>query len=200
MTHTPHLQPFAQQTSQILQMPPHATAEDPTDDALGAAVLRGDEDAFRTLYRRHTPRLRRLVARLVGDVNAESDDAVQEAWMRAVRGLGEFRKDASFSTWISAIAIRVCHETFRRQKRWSFVGGELPDTLATRPGMVHERLDLEAAMARLPEGYRAVLVLHDVEGLTHGDIAERLGIAEGTSKSTLSRARAAVRLHLGSPD
>ncbi len=175
-------------------------ADDETDDALGAAVLRGDEAAFRSLYRRHTPRLRRLVARLVGDVNAESDDAVQEAWMRAVRGLGEFRKNASFSTWIAAIAIRVCHETFRRQKRWSFVGGELPETLASPPVMEHERLDLEAAMAHLSEGYRAVLVLHDVEGMTHGDIAERLGIAEGTSKSTLSRARAAVRQYLGSPD
>ena len=185
-------------------MPPHPSSEpaldDQSDDALGAAVLRGDEAAFRSLYRRHTPRLRRLVARLVGDVNAESDDAVQEAWMRAVRGLGEFRKDAAFATWIAAIAIRVCHETFRRQKRWSFVGGELPETLASPPVMEHERLDLEAAMGRLSEGYRAVLVLHDVEGMTHGDIAERLGIAEGTSKSTLSRARAAVRQYLGSPD
>src|SRR3990172_6205055 len=159
-----------------------------TDEALGAAVLRGDEAAFRALYRRHTPRLRRLGGR------------VQEAWMRAVRALGEFRHDAAFATWIGAIGIRVCHETFRRRKRWSFLGGEIPHALAARPVQEHERLDLESAIARLPEGYRTVLVLHDVEGLTHGDIARQLGIAEGTSKSTLSRARAAVRRHLGSPD
>ena len=171
-----------------------------TDEALGAAVLRGDEAAFRALYRRHTPRLRRLVARLLGGVNADADDAVQEAWMRAVRALGEFRHDASFATWIGAIGIRVCHETFRRRKRWSFLGGEIPHALAARPVQEHERLDLESAIARLPEGYRTVLVLHDVEGFTHGDIARQLGIAEGTSKSTLSRARAAVRRHLGSPD
>src|SRR3990172_11497875 len=81
-----------------------------TDEALGAAVLRGDEAAFRALYRRHTPRLRRLVARLLGGGNADADDAVQEAWMRAVRALGEFRHDASFATWIGAIGIRVRSE------------------------------------------------------------------------------------------
>jgi RNA polymerase sigma-70 factor (ECF subfamily) len=185
-------------------MPPQPTTihslDEESDGTLGAAVLRGDESAFRALYRRHTPRLRRLIARLVGGVNADADDAVQEAWMRAVRGLGQFRRESSFSTWIGSIAIRVCHETFRRQKRWSFEGGELPDTLASAPVHVHDRLDLESAMARLPEGYRAVLVLHDVEGFTHGEIAAQLGIAEGTSKSALSRARRAVRRHLGSHD
>jgi len=180
--------------------PDGGTREDVTDDELGAAVLRGEEEAFRVLYRRHTPRLRRMVARLVGGVNAEAEDAVQEAWIRAVRGLGQFRKEASFQTWISAIAIRVCHEMFRRQKRWEFVGSELPDTAAAPRVMEHERIDLEAAMARLSEGYRAVLVLHDVEGFTHEEIGRQLGIAEGTSKSALSRARAAVRAYLGSPD
>ncbi len=170
--------------------------DEESDQALGAAVLRGDETAFRVLYRRHTPRLRRLVARLMGGVNAEADDAVQEAWVRAARALGRFRGDSSFATWIGSIAIRVCHEMFRRQKRWSFVGAELPESAAAAAMPVHERLDLEAAIARLPEGYRAVLVLHDVEGFTHGEIAEQLGIAEGTSKSTLSRARGVMRKYL----
>jgi RNA polymerase sigma-70 factor (ECF subfamily) len=177
-------------------MPADRETDERTDEALGVAVAGGDEAAFRALYRRHTPRLRRLVARLMGGVNAEADDAVQEAWVRAVRGLERFRKDASFATWIGSIAIHVCHELFRRQKRWSFVGAELPESAAAAPVSVHERLDLETAIARLPEGYRAVLVLHDVEGFTHGEIAEQLGIAEGTSKSTLSRARAAMRRHL----
>lgn len=182
-------------------MPTQSTAlpslDEESDQALGAAVLRGEEAAFRTLYRRHTPRLRRLVARLMGGVNADADDAVQEAWVRAVRGLSRFRHDATFATWIGSIAIRVCHELFRRQKRWSFVGSELPESVASAPTSLHERLDLESAIARLPESYRTVLVLHDVEGFTHAEIAEELGIAEGTSKSTLSRARAVMRRYLG---
>ncbi|MFI5311332.1 MAG: RNA polymerase sigma factor [Gemmatimonadales bacterium] len=148
------------------------------------------------LYRRHTPRLRRLIARLVGDANADADDVVQEAWVRAVKGLGRFRWDSSFSTWIGSIGIRVCHELFRKQKRWSFVGGEVPESAAAVPESVHERLDLEAAIARLSEGYRSVLVLHDVEGFTHAEIGEQLGIAEGTSKSALFRARAVVKNYL----
>ena len=178
---------------------PLRSLEHESDETLGAAVLRGDEAAFRELYRRHTPRVRMLVARLVDGVNADSDDVVQEAWIRAVRGLREFRWDAAFGTWLGAIGVRVCHEMFRRQKRWGFIGSELPEHATVAPVHEHERIDLEAAIARLPDAYRAVLVLHDIEGMTHVEIGKRLEIPEGTSKSALSRARGMMRKYLGGP-
>jgi len=176
-----------------------------TDRELADAIERyGDESAFRELYRRHTPRLLALVARLLGPSDEDAEDAVQEAWIRACEGLKRFRWEAAFSTWISGIGINVARDMLRRRSRSRMTAlDDDRDDCDDRPARPHDadaRIDLESAIRTLPDGYRMVLVLHDVEGLTHGDIARRLGIAEGTSKSQLFNARRLLRSYLGTPE
>lgn len=176
--------------------PPGWPASDEPDNVLLPAIAAGDEAAFRTLYRRHTPRLRWLVLRLLGGHEADADDAVQEGWVRAVAGLPGFRGEAVFRSWLSAIAIRVAWETIRKRRPWVAMDEEAE--LTTHAFDLEERVDLEQALGRLPDPQRMVVVLHDVEGFTHDEIATQLGIAEGTSKSHLHRARRALRLMLES--
>ena len=166
------------------------------DAALLLAVLHGDETAFRALYRRHTPRLRGLVLRMLGGNQADADDVVQESWLRAVRSVPEFRGESALGTWINGIGVRVAWEVIRRRRPTAAVSPE--HEAADDPPDTAERIDLEQALRRLPDAYRAVVVLHDVEGFGHEAIAESLGIAIGTSRSHLSRARKALRTMLRS--
>lgn len=164
------------------------------DRTLVEAVVRdGDEVAFRELYRRHTPRLNPLVLRMVGGAQMDAEDVVQEAWIRATAGMRRFRGDSSFGTWLTAIGLNAARDHLRRRGRW----GPMEDVAETEipvPAAPHgQRLDLERAIALLPPGCRTVLVLHDVEGFTHEEIAKQLGIAVGTSKSQLFAARRAAR-------
>lgn len=154
-----------------------------------------NESAFRRLYREHTPALFQFVFRLVGRNQADAEDIVQETWVRAVAGLQEFRRDSSFRTWLSGIAMNLCRELFRhRLKNHGATESIEHPVVRDRSG---EGLDLELAIASLPDGYRAVLVLHDVEGYRHEEIGALLEIDVGTSKSQLSRARMAIRQKLG---
>lgn len=156
-----------------------------------AICVRGDEAAFRSLYRRHTPALYAFACRLMGGESPEVEDVLQDAWLRASRALGDFAWRSSLRTWLSSIVLNCCRERWRER---SEVLEEAPESaVTTDPGL---RMDIEQALAALSPGYRAVLVLHDVEGYTHEEIAERLGIRPGTSKSQLFRARRAVRAHL----
>ena len=158
------------------------------DDQLLARVNARDEDAFRVLYRRHTPAMYAAAFRLVARRATDADDAVQEAWLRAVRALSGFRGDSTLRTWLVGIAIRCALETSRRRPHEVLTEADLPVARAAAPP-----LDLEAAIAALPDGYRQVVVLHDVHGYTHAEIATLLSIDAGTSKSQLSRGRAAIR-------
>jgi RNA polymerase sigma-70 factor (ECF subfamily) len=169
-------------------------AVDPLDGDRGplqAFLKRRDEASFLALYRRHTPYLYRLALRLLGGRRAEAEDAVQDTWLRATGRLAEFRGEASLRTWLAGFTINCCRERRRTPERAPAASAPDADP-APRPPVEH-RLDLERAIAALPDGYREVLVLHDLEGYTHEEIAERLGIASGTSKSQLSRARADLR-------
>ncbi len=164
------------------------------DDATLAArfVADRDETAFRALYQRHSPFLYRFLLRWNGGRTAAAEEGVQETWIRAVRGLPEFEGRSSLKTWLAGIAIRWSREEARRSGR----DGPWPreaDAAAAPAGSEDERLDLERAVAELPPGYREALILHDVEGYTHAEAAELLGVDEGTSKSQLSRARRALR-------
>lgn len=170
------------------------------DRELAVQVMEGDEDAFRTLYRRHTPRLWPMLGRMLGGeaFRADAEDVVQEAWIRAVQSLPSFRWQAAFSTWLTGIALNCAREALRKRARGPALsaeatlerldGGHRPDP--------ERRMDLEEAISALPDGYRAVLVLHDIEGFTHAEISERLEIAVGTSKSQLHNARRVVRGYL----
>ena len=169
------------------------------DRVLADQVLAGDELAFRELYRRHAPRLYQLVLRFVGGIDADAEDIVQDTWLKATERLGGFRWEASFGSWLSAIGLNVARETLRRRGRRQEVDWPEVNEPATKAPPLDrlEPVDLERAIARLPDGYRTVLVLHDVEGYRHEDIAQHLGVSVGTSKSQLFHARRAIRTALG---
>ena len=162
---------------------------DPSDrDLAEGAAFGGDEAAFRQLYRRHTPRLYRFALGLTGGRVADAEDVIQEMWLRALRAMPRFRWDAQLSTWLRSIALNVWRTNRRRKDaQWleleeHLVGGE-------EPPAPEALVDLERALPLLPAGCRAVVLLHDGEGLTHAEIGEMLGISPGTSKSQLFKGR-----------
>jgi len=163
-------------------------------DLVRRFLAAGDEQAFRLLYRRHTPALYGLSLRLAGGDRERAQDAVQETWVRACRGLARFAWRSGLRTWLSGIAVHVAREEQRAADR----APQAPDVDLERASGAAEhppvgRRDLERALAELPPGYRQVLVLRDVEGYTHREIGEMLGIDPGTSKSQLHHARRAMR-------
>jgi RNA polymerase sigma-70 factor (ECF subfamily) len=154
----------------------------------------GDAAAIRDLYRRHAPRVHAVVRRLAGD-DALAEDWAQEAWVRVFRALPGFRSEARFSTWLHRIAVNsALHGRRWRDRR---VDREAPldaeRQYSGRTDQVVLRISLERALDTLPDGMRQIIVLHDVEGYTHDEIGEMLGIAAGTSKSQLFKARARLR-------
>jgi RNA polymerase sigma-70 factor (ECF subfamily) len=164
-----------------------------TDRVLVERFLRaGDEAAFRELYRRHAPRLYALALRLCGGAEADAQDALQDAWIRASNILRGFEWRSSLSTWLAGILINCARELNRKQQRRNEeeMPDELPAGICSRQG---QAIDLEQAIACLPAGYRHVLVLHDVEGYTHEEISAMLKVSIGTSKSQLHHARKAMR-------
>lgn len=155
-------------------------------------VAHREERAFEILYDRHTPSLYRLALRLSAGNTAVAEDLVHDAWMRAVPRLRQFAWASSLRTWLSGFVVNLWREHWREQRDLLL----LDDAVATDDDALRgtfDRIDLERALAALAPGYRVVLVLHDLEGYTHEDIASLLGVDPGTSKSQLSRARAAMR-------
>jgi len=154
-----------------------------------------DEAAFLGLYRNHTPALLGLASRLCAGELSAAEEIVQEAWVRAARSLPSFRWESRLQTWLSGVVVNSWRDRARAREREVASEREL-EAFPERDVPASERLDLERAVAGLPQGFRAVLVLHDVEGFTHAEIASLLGIEAGTSKSQLARARQAVRRRL----
>jgi RNA polymerase sigma-70 factor (ECF subfamily) len=148
----------------------------------------------RALYERHAPRVYAVVRRIAGDDELAKDYA-QEAWIRAIRALPNFRGDSRFSTWLHRIAVNSALQALRGAESRAKREAPLPQHVAapafTRDALLERRL--ESAMDQLPEGMRRVLILHDVEGYTHEEIAEVMGVTGGTSKSQLFKARAKMR-------
>ncbi len=171
--------------------------DDPTDAELAQRILReGDEAAFRALYRRHTGALYQFVLRILGGSEMDAEDIVQETWIRAVAGLTRFRWESSFRTWLIGIGLNRVRKSLRRVRPAQQEDLERLEAELVAPDRAG-RIDLEQAVRLLPDGYRAVLVLHDVEGFTHDEISRSLGITPGTSRSQLHFARRAVRRLLG---
>ena len=160
----------------------------------------GSVSAFEKLYHEHVGRVYALCLRLSGDV-AAAEELTQDVFVRAWEKLGTFRGDSSFGTWLHRMTINMVlgqrRSDGRRAARivlthdLNIYDGESRG--ASRPG---DRLDLEAAMATLPEATRSVFVLHEVEGYTHQEIAELTGRAEGTCKALLHRARRLLKERL----
>jgi RNA polymerase sigma-70 factor, ECF subfamily len=161
---------------------------------------RGELGAFEELYRAHAGRIFSLATRMLGN-SADAEDLLQEIFLSAHRKLDSFRGEAALGTWLYRLATNQILDYVRsRAGRAGQVtdglddASVLADTKAHRMGdRVIDRLDIERAVTQLPEGCRAAFVLHDVEGLEHSEIAQVLGIAEGTSKSQVHKARLRLR-------
>jgi RNA polymerase sigma factor (sigma-70 family) len=151
----------------------------------------GDEEAFRLLYRRHTPRLYAVALRVLGGRHADAEDVVQETWIRAARRVATFEWRSSLTTWLIGIAINCAREATRA--RGVDAGTAAPQPIDAASPSDPATIDLERAIGALPDRQRMVLVLHDVEGWTHAEIARSLDVPPGTSKSDLFRARQFVR-------
>ncbi len=169
------------------------------DSALVIRAAHGEVAAFEQLYRRHVARIHGLCRRLTGDPT-RADELTQEVFVRAWEKLAFFRGQSAFGLWLHRIAVNVVLDEYRSRRRrtsWLAALGRIiksrSDTASRHPG---DRVDLEAAVARLPEGARTVFVLHDIEGYQHGEIAAMTGLAAGTCKAQLHRARRLLREEL----
>lgn len=160
----------------------------------------GELGAFEELYRAHSGRLYSLAVRMLGNP-ADAEDLLQEIFLSAHRKLDSYRGEAALGTWLYRLAMNQILDHVRSRAARS---GQLTDGLddasliadATGHRLADraiDRIDLERAMLELPEGCRAAFVLHDVEGLEHREVSEVLGIAEGTSKSQVHKARLRLR-------
>jgi len=164
-------------------------------------AARGHVDAFEELYRANSGRIYVLCLRMTGDP-ALAEELAQEAFVRAWQKLGSFRGASAFSTWLHRVTVNVVlghrRSAARRETRLQMVGDDYPGDAVARETWPAESIDLERAIASLPDGARTVFVLHDVEGYRHREIAHLTGIAVGTSKAQLHRARKILRKALTS--
>jgi len=181
---------------------PASTAIDASEDAaLVRRAAGADVVAFEQLYRRHHRRVHGVIARLVGQAGARAEDLTQEAFVRAWHALPGFRFDSAVSTWLHRLAVNTALMELRsrRSRPLQDDDEDALDALSTPDSAGRALLgrDLERAVATLPPRARAVLVLHDVEGWKHEEIAAELGMAVGSSKAQLHRARGLLRARMG---
>jgi RNA polymerase sigma factor (sigma-70 family) len=167
------------------------------DDVVLAS--QGDTAAFERVYRAHLSRVFNLARRMAGPDAAE--ELTQDVFVRAWQKLALFRGESSFATWLHRLAVNVIIERFRTlattRDRFLPDGEAVLDVAPARPSKHYDLgMDLETAIAELPEGARTVFVLHDVEGYRHEEIGGILGVSAGTSKSQLHRARQMLRTKL----
>ena len=160
----------------------------------------GDAAAFEVLYRAHAGRLFGLLTRMTGS-SQDAEDLLQDVFVHAHRKLASYRGEASLGTWLYRLAVNHCLDHLRsKQSRVARATDSLDEEGAAEPAAsvpalpeAIARIDLERAIAQLPDGCRAAFVLHDVEGLDHREVGAALGISEGTSKSQVHKARMKLR-------
>lgn len=191
---------------QTMPMPSAADCEAAPFDAGEDAILvrraaSADVAAFETLYRRHHRRVHGVIVRLVGQAGARAEDLTQEAFVRAWQALPGFRFESAVSTWLHRLAVNTALMELRarRSRPQADDDEDVLESLSTpdTAGRAVLGRDLERAVATLPPRARAVLVLHDVEGWKHEEIAAELGMAVGSSKAQLHRARGLLRTRIG---
>src|SRR5213082_1075221 len=159
-------------------------------------AIEGDEAALRALWTRHAPHIDMVVRRLVGNDPDLAADVAQEVWIQIFRALPSYRGDSQFGTWAHRIAVNRTLNALRKIRRLAKLEVDIEDDSAMTENDSDRTFvaeSIEQAMAKLSPGARAVFVLHDVEGYTHIEIGEELGITPGGSKSQLFKARAKLR-------
>ena len=159
---------------------------DRADARLAAA---GDAAAFGRLYFRHAARIKALARRLLGQ--AEMEDGTQEVFVRAWHRIHQFRGESAFATWLHRLAVNALLRERERGRRHPADDTPVESLVSESP--FAKDLDLERALATLPEGVREVVVLHDMESYTHAEIGRLLGVGESASKMRLHRGRSALR-------
>lgn len=170
-----------------------SVGEDPSELEMLTRARAGSLDAFEWLYQMHTGVVYSLCLRLAGGVESEATELLQDVFIRAWRGLPTFRGDSAFGSWLHRLAVNSMLQQTRSHKRR--VARVLPMAdpesigAVSLDGDADARMDLENAIARLPEGARIAFVLHEIEGFQHQEIAAQLGLAVGTVKSQVHRAR-----------
>jgi RNA polymerase sigma-70 factor (ECF subfamily) len=167
-----------------------------TDDLVREAQA-GDQRAFREIYRQHAGRVYALCLRLTGDA-AAAEERTQDVFVRVWHKLHSFRGESAFASWLHRLTVNVVllerRATGRRERRVAPAADpEMLERAGAGEPVVGLNIDLERAIAALPKGAREVFVLHDIEGFPHAEIARLTGIAEGTSKAQLFRARRLLR-------
>jgi RNA polymerase sigma-70 factor (ECF subfamily) len=181
-----------------IPFPSKQLTDEPVD--LVARCQAGDVEAFGTLYRSHAPRIYALASRMAGSPD-EGEDLLQEIFLQAFRKLGSFKGEAAIGTWLYRLALNHCLDFVRsKQAKMEKVTDTLDaegsiEPIARRDTPI-ARMDLERAIERLPAGCREAFVLHDIEGFDHKEVGDVLGIAEGTSKSQVFKARMKLRAYL----
>ncbi len=171
-----------------------------SDYVLAQKSAEGDMKAFEELYERHNRRVYSLCLRMSRNT-AEAEDLAQEVFIQLYRKVGSFRGDSAFTTWLHRLTVNQVLMHFRKRSvrdEKTTEDGETPEQVVFGTGNpsqmpVIDRIALDRAVAKLPPGYRTVFFLHDVEGHEHEEIARMLGVAVGTSKSQLHKARMKLR-------
>ena len=176
-----------------------------SDYKLSKDVAAGDMRAFEEVYRRHHRRVYGLCMRMTQNV-AEAEDLTQEVFVHLFRKIGSFRGESAFSTWLHRLTVNHVLMHFRKRNGRERIteDGETPNEVVRgteHPGrmQVVDKISLDNALAQLAPGYRAVFILHDVEGYEHEEIGRMLGCSTGTSKSQLHKARLRLRKLLSLP-
>jgi RNA polymerase sigma-70 factor (ECF subfamily) len=164
----------------------------PADEELIRRFLRGDRSAFTELVERHQHRVYNLAFRMLGRAE-DAADATQDVFLTCYRKLGGFRGGAAFTTWLHRVATNTCYDALRKRSKERPAGDEVEPPPAPDPAEASViGLDVQRALLRVPDDFRAVLVLHDVQGMPYEEIAETLGAPVGTVKSRLHRGRVAL--------
>lgn len=176
---------------------PAPGAGSPPDALDVARAAAGDAEAFQRLYHRYVARIHGLVRRMLDGEDAE--EVTQDVFVRVWQKLSTFRGESQFGTWLHRVAVSVIlgrRKQYARERSRFLPEETMTDPLVAPSARPGRAMDLEAGIASLPPGARQILLLHDVEGYRHEEIAELLGISSGTSKSQLHRARMALRSYL----
>ncbi len=164
------------------------------DDVVRRAQ-QGDVDAFEAIYRMHSLAILALCRRMVGGDDREARELVQDVFVRAWERLTTFRGQSSLTTWLHRLAVNVVLEHFRSSKRDAarlIDGDEMMFGSRSPAAQLDAAMDLDSALVQLPGGARTVFVLHDIEGYSHDEISQMTGIAPGTARAQLWRARRAL--------
>lgn len=155
------------------------------------------ESAFKRLYESQTPSLYQMALRLTAHDEVLSQDLVQEMWCLAIRKLNKFEWRSELKTWLTGILINLSRNKRKHEERKMEIQNDIQrDSVNSVEQTVFTTYDLENAIKELPPGYRQIIILHDIEGYKHREVAELMDINEGTSKSQLYHARRALRERL----